>query len=51
MILALASYYSRFLSRPDKLTIGLFAGNPWSDTNFNIYDVIDDLIEKIPGGI
>ncbi len=43
VIIALSSYYYNHLQRPDKLTIGLFAGNPWSDANFNIYDVIDKL--------
>lgn len=46
VIIAMASYYYHYLQRPDKLTIGLFAGNPWSDTNFNIYDVIDEVIEQ-----
>lgn len=44
VIIALSSYYFHYLQRPDKLTIGLFAGNPWSNTNSNIYDAIDELI-------
>ncbi len=45
-ILALGTYYFQVVSSHDKLTIGLFAGSPWSNINSDLYDVVDDVIAK-----